>query len=53
MSKYDAIYTVMRKFGCCYTIFEVQKNDGQLLAVEMREVGQLMPKQNCMCYRKF
>ena len=32
------------KFGCSYTTFEVQKNDGQLLAVEMGEVVQLMPK---------
>ena len=32
------------KFGCSYTTFEVQKNDGQLLAVEIGEVGQLMPK---------
>ena len=37
------------KFGCSYTTFEVQKNDGQLLAVEMGEVGQLMPKHNLMC----
>ena len=41
------------KFGCSYTSFEVPKNDGQLLAVEMGEVVQLMPKHNWLCSRKF
>ena len=39
--------------ACSYTTFEVQKNDGQLLAVEMGQVGQLMPKDIWMCSRSF
>ena len=41
------------KFGCPYTTFDVQKSDGQLLVVGMRAAGQLMPKHNWICSRKF